>query len=604
MVPIIGIEDVRTYIAEQCLDFIRHSKGNLIYNTFTGSGKTTTILKTIYESEDGFTWMYFAPYHKVIEENIELSKVIDFHNFVHLESREKLCLSKEYRQLAKEKINITPFCENFCTLKDTRCPYYENLRIIREMPTCLAAVHAHIPTLMQTLFYEKWKGRCLFNYYDIIVIDEFPSNTIYNQIGINKKNIDYARDILELTDINTKESHLLMLIMDELSLATGSISINYSKIFSMISTYKGLNFDSFREQYDAKILELITKKRIRSPPEDIIHFLIEIYKRRPDPNELVWMICKTESSQWLKGSIYLTISNLPYFQKLPIKVIALDGTADIDAWKSILGNNCESITYDIRYKNTYQLLGARNPTSTLVRKNDFTPSGIKMLEMLKTICNYKKGNVLICASKRIQTILSKYLKKNKVKNYTFATFYNLRSRNSYFEDCDTCVIFHEPNIPPFQVEIIKNVLGWEEDLIRKINREDEIKQGIGRIRQNIPTTPIGRKREKREIFIFSSTGYKRLVPEARYMLYDDMLGFARGGKKRLFLDKLKKTIKDNSPVSKTRIKESLGLSRQTVDHIINILEEDGVIEVKWGNIKWIGEIEDEEEFLIKMGRRK
>jgi len=594
---------IRSYIQQESLNHVRYGTGNIIFNTFTGSGKTTTVLKTLYECEDGFTWMYFAPYHKVIEENIELSKVIDFHNLVHLQSRKNLCLSREYRAIAEQGINITPFCENFCSYKDSKCPYYENLRIIREMPTCFAGVHSHIPTLLQTLLYEKWQNKCLFNYYDVIIIDEFPSNTIYNQISITKKDLDYTRDVLQLTEIERNESYVLRLMLDELSLATNSIAINYAKIYSMISTIRRLDFDDFKEEYDGKLLELITKERIKTPPKDIIHFLIEIYKKRPDVQELRWLIYKSESDQWHKGMIHLTISNIPSFRTLPNKVIALDGTADLPTWQSVLGEDCKSISFDIEYKNTYQLIGARYPTSTIIRKNDFTSSGLRLYELLKTICEYKKGKVLICATKRVQSVLRKKLKEDEISNYVFATFFNLRSRNSYYEDCDTCVVFHEPNIPPFQVEIIRNVLGWDEDIIIKVHREDEIKQGFGRLRQSFQKTPRGRKREnKREIFIFSSTGYKRLVPEAKYMMYDDMLSYVKGGKKRLFFDTLKQVLKQTS-LNKTTLGEALGLTRSKTNHIISVLEEEGVIEVSWGKIKVVDEINNEEEFLIRVGRR-
>lgn len=598
------IKDVRRYIAQFCLEHIKYGEGNLIFNTFTGSGKTTTVLKTIYEAEDGFNWMYFAPYHKVIEENIELSKVIDFQGFIHLESRAKLCLStKDYKPLAQQGINITPFCENFCRLKDTRCPYYDNLRKLREIPTCVAAVHAHIPTLMQRLFYEKWQKRALFTYYDIIIIDEFPSSTLYNQIAINKYDISYARDILQMTAIHTDESRILMLVLDELALATQSIGINYNKISAMIDNFRGLKFDDFRSQYDEKILKLIMKGKIRSPPQDIIYFLTEFWSLRPSPQDLKWMIYKGKHDQWHTGKIYLTISNLYYFQKLPVKTIALDGTADLPTWKSILGQESQSISFDIEYKNVYQTIGARNPISTILKKGDLTPSGQRLFVLLCAICDYKQKKVIVCASKRVQRILTKYFKKKGIDNYEFATYYNLRSRNSYYEECDTCVVFHEPNIPPFQSEIIRNVLGWNEEIIIKVHREDEIRQGIGRNRQNIPTTPRGRKRGIREIFIFSSTGHKKLVPEAKYMMYEDMLSYAQGGKKRLFFEKLKELIKDNAPISKTGLSKALGFSSQKTTFLLNILQNEGVVRVEWGRIHWLRDVEPEEEekYLIKLG---
>jgi hypothetical protein len=562
------------------------------------------VLKTIYESEDGFNWMYFAPYHKVIEENIELSKVIDFQGFIHLESRAKLCLSTDmYRPLAEQGINIIPFCDNFCTLKDTRCPYYERLRLLREMPTCIAAVHSHIPTLMQTLFYERWHGKALFNYYDVFVIDEFPSSTLYNQASINKYDINYAKDVLELVNINTDESRVLMLLLDDLDLATKSVAINYARILNRLETYRGLDFNTFKNSYDEQILNLILRDIIKAPPKDIIYFLIEFWTLRPSVQELRWMIYKSENDQWHKGMIYLTLSNLRYFQTLPVKTIALDGTADIESWRSILGQDCQSISFDLQYKNVYQMIGARNPISTVVKKNELSSSGNKLYDILEAICQHKKNSVIVCASKRLQRILKKKLEKSDINNVEFATFYNLRSRNSYYENCDTCVVFHEPNIPPFQSNIIKHVLGWDEAFIIKLHREDEIRQAIGRLRQNIPITPRGRKREVREIYIFGSTGHRRLVPEAKYMLYADMLGYARGGKKRTFFDSLKKLIKDKTPISKTKLSEILSLTSQKTTFLLNALASEGVVRVEWGRIIWLRDIKEEEEdkYLITIG---
>jgi len=598
------ISDVRNYIAQECLQFVRYGKGNLIFNTFTGSGKTTTILKTLYESEDGFTWMYFAPYHKVIEENIELSSVIDFYNLVHLQARKHVCLSKEFRTLAENKINIAPFCENFCTKRDDGCPYYENLRILREMPTCFAGVHSHIPTLLQTLLYEKWSNKCLFNYYDVIIIDEFPLSTIYNQISITKRDIDYCRDVLELTQIQSNESAVLMMMLDQLSLATDAIEINYEKIYHIVEGIRGLNFDKFKEQYDIEILNLIRKKRILSPPQEILHYLSEIHKVKPSVEKLRWMIYKTKNNQWHRGMIHLTISNLPSFLSLPIKVIALDGTADLETWKNVLGDDCTSISFDIEYKNTYQLIGARNPVSTIIKNGKLSGSGKRLFDLLATICENKEGKVLICCTKRVQTLLAKEFKKRYIDNYVFATYFNLRSRNSYYEECDTCVVFHEPNIPPFQVEIIRELLRWPEDVVIKVHREDEMKQGIGRERQNIPITPRGRKRGLREIYIFSSTGYNRLVPEAKYMISNDMYAYIKGGKKRLFFEKLREILGKYCPASKTKLKTLLGLPTTKFNHILRILEEEGVVKVSWGKVEYLEELreEDEEKYLIRIGR--
>jgi hypothetical protein len=331
---------------------------------------------------------------------------------------------------------------------------------------------------------------------------------------------------------------------------------------------------------------------------------------------LKWVVHKTEDTSWHRSRLFLTISNIPYFQSLPLKVIALDGTADLPIWKAILGNDSSAITFDLEYKYMYQLIGARNPTSTIVKLGEFSPSGLRLFEILRTICEYKKRKykvagykvnevkVLVCCSYRIQQLLKKEFKKHKITNFEFATFYNLRSRNSYYEDCDTCIIFHEPNIPPFQTEIIKNVLGFDYDTIKSIHREDEMKQAIGRLRQNIPVTPTGRKREKnREIFVFSSTGYKKLFPDARYMRYNDLLSYAGGGKKRLYFDTMREFIEKHTPIAKMKLAKHLGLSYTKVNRLISVLERDGDITAEWGKITWIKKptLEDEERYLVKIG---
>jgi len=582
------------------------------------SGKTTTVLKTLYESKDGFSWMYFAPYHKVIQENMELSKVIDFSNdWIHLLSRRHLCLSKEYKELSKHGVNIQPFCENFCTLKDTRCPYYENLRKLREYPYCFAGVHAHIPTLLQKILYEKWKGRPFFSYYDVIVIDEFPYNSIYSQVSLGRKDITKQIDTLDLMELDGKLEHVIRYLLERMLIAVDSAKgLDHDDLKRVLVEARGLNVDTYKETYDLQMLELVRRKKIKSPPEDILHYILEIIKRQPSRDKLEWVIHKTVETVWHKSRLYLTISNIPYFKNLPVKVIALDGTADLPVWKSVLGDDCTAITFDLQYKNVYQMIGARNPTSTIVKSGELSSSGLRLYELLKRICEYKKRkykvsgykvkevNVLICCSYRIQQLLKKKFKKDKITNFEFATFYKLRSRNSYYEYCDTCVLFHEPNIPPFQTEIIKNVLNFDYDTIRLIHREDEMKQGIGRLRQNIPVTPQGRKREKlREIFIFSSTGYKKLFPDARYMRYGDMLSYVSGGKKRLYFDTIRNFITEHTPISKTKLGKHLDLSYSKVNRLVSILEKEGDVKVEWGKITWIKKptLEDEERYLIKIG---
>lgn len=589
------IHEVRNIIASECLDHIKTQEGNLIFRTFTGSGKTTTVLKTLYNSDAGLNWMYFAPYHAVIEENIEFSSVVDYQDVLHLKGRDKLCLSKEYREYAKNGINIQPFCENFCTKKDSGCPYYENLRKLTSNPCCFAGVHAHIPTLLQQLLYQDIEDKYKFYmYYDVIVIDEFPTNTIYNQLSLSRKDIEYARDILEMVGIFGKEYIFLKAVMEKMFLATKSVGINVEKIKEYLNVDRGLDFENFKNRYDIRVLELINEKKISKPPEDIVYMLIRIYKENPSLEKLKWMIKKTENTEWMKGRFLITVSNLDYFN-LPVKVIALDGTADLQTWRTVLGPNTDSIKYDLEYKNTYQIVGARNPVSSIIRNGEITDNGIDLIEMLKIICDYRDTNVLVCCNNRIERLIKKHLKLNNVQ---FANYYNLRSRNIYYETCDVCVIFHEPNIPPFQAKIIEHVLGIPSYIVIKIHREDEMKQGIGRIRMNIPITPNGRKRKLIEVFIFSATGKDRLVEEANYFSKTDLIAYLKTGKKKFFYAELEEFIKDSTPTTKRELQYLLDMPRNKVDHLLQKLELENKIRIDWGKVEWIY---PEQQFRIKVG---
>lgn len=596
-----SLASVRQRIAEEVLDQVISKKGNLLVSTFVSSGKTCTTLKTLYENHNGINFGYFAPYHKVIEENVEFSKFVDYDDVIHLRGRNKLCLSKNLKEYAKMGVNIRPFCDNYCTLKHTECPYYKQLRILKKELTCFTGVHAHIPTLLQELLFEKVAGdRMFFNHYDVIIIDEFPYSTIYNQIQASIQDINTARDILEMTGMQTNEYYAIRSLLDQLSLSTKSIGINYEKISNLMDI-KGLDFKQFVDEYDYQLLRLVDEEGI-NPPKEIVYNISQIFAQKPNLEQLKWMLYRTAKTQWHDSYYFLTISYVDKFLNIPNKIIALDGTADIETWRSLIGKNTSSIKYDLVYKNTYQLVGARNPVSTIIDKGKFSIQGLRLMKIVKELCESRETDILICANMRVQKLIHKYLKNAGIMNYQFATYYNLRSRNSYFENSDVCVVFHEPNIPPFQAQILENVCGIDGKIVRKIHTEDEMKQAIGRIRISIPYTPEGRIREKIEVFVLSSSNKGKLVEEAEYMDYHDMLGYVRGEKKRLYYRRLARNIKKFVPCTKEELREKLKISRNKLTNILKNLEELGVIKVSWGKIEWLKDLSEKDEikFVLRV----
>ena len=138
-----------------------------------GSGKTTSVMMAI--DKAGYTWLYLAPFHELIEENLRYSKLREY-DFIHFKGKAQpgMCLAEEFREYMDMGVNITPFCETRCPMKDTLCPYYRNKREIEEYPQSWAGVHAHVSTYLQTFLFEvMYNDERMFKHFDAIILDEF-----------------------------------------------------------------------------------------------------------------------------------------------------------------------------------------------------------------------------------------------------------------------------------------------------------------------------------------------------------------------------------------------------------------------------------------------
>jgi len=310
------------------------------------------------------------------------------------------------------------------------------------------------------------------------------------------------------------------------------------------------------------------------------------------------MIYEIKDDAWTDSGIYITTSNVKYFKNLPVPIICLDATADIDAWNTLLNDNCRSETIDMEYKNLFQLQGGNYPVASWVNKfnkRKLSSTGERLCELIIEICKRKRKAALICSNKRIKKLISDYLKENyKKKNYKFAIYYSLRGRNSFYEDCDTCIVAHEPNIPPFQLEIMENVIGWDKGLLKSLMTTAEIKQAIGRIRQNILVTPSGRIRENVEIFVFpgGTSSNDKIVKESKIIPYD----FMYSGNLISLGDKLREIIKKaGKPITKSKLYDVFSrhkISRNIIDRELKKLWLNKYITSFKGRIEW--DVKEEE----------
>lgn len=528
----LSVEKIREIISTESLEYIKRCINDkvdhyLIIKSFPGSGKSTSIMKTI--DENHLNWIYLSPFHDIITDNLHYSKLRNY-EFIHLKgkNREGMCRVPQYRRYAKQGINIDSFCESKCPYRESNCPYYKRKEQVESFPQSWAGVHHHVPSYLQKFLYQiEYNGKLMINWFDVIIIDEFPFQVMYSQINITKNDIDKLRDVLSYME-ECDELDFCMIFLDELLYQTENIKLKYQQLCDTIQDSVDLDFKSFKEKYDKKLLSLVSNDTIEKPPKSILWYLMEFYDRSPTVEELEWMIKPHSADDYTSRGIYLTISNVDKFQQLNLPIIALDATANTSAWESLLGGKCKEKHIDIQYSNLYQMrTRAKYPLTSWIsvqnRISYLRDTGLRLARLIRKICRNKQRSVLLCSNKRLMRTLRKWLQDNyEGKNYKFAIFYNLRSRNDFYKECDTCIVTHQPNVPPLQLKIMENVIGWNRDILQNLMTRSEVLQAIGRIRQNLKTVD-GEERERIEIFIFpGAVGDDRILPEAQLITYDQM----------------------------------------------------------------------------------
>ena len=192
-------------IARVIIFMTSHNK-LLLQKIHVGGGKTTNTLKTL--EEEGYQWIYLAPFHTVIEENLKLSNFYNY-NYLHLKSRAKLCLVPDYKRLAAgiperriPSIDIRPICENSCPLKDTTCPYYETKRQLWADPISWAGVHHHLKEFLREFFNIFINETPLRDYYDVLIIDENPINVLFENEVANSDSLSKLRRVIDNLNVN------------------------------------------------------------------------------------------------------------------------------------------------------------------------------------------------------------------------------------------------------------------------------------------------------------------------------------------------------------------------------------------------------------------
>ena len=314
-------------------------------------------------------------------------------------------------------------------------------------------------------------------------------------------------------------------------------------------------------------------------------------KTQATDENIEYMLVKKNASPYNKKKYHFMAFDNSSLLDCPIKIIGLDGTANPTIWEAITSRRASILERPYVYKNIRQLRGvsnARYPLSSWIRHGEITSSGLKLCKMIDNICFKKKKPVLVACTKPLQPFI---YANTTADNIMFCNYYYVRSRNDFFEKCDTIILACEPNIQEFQIRCFSRLSNWNVEVWREVFTQEEMIQTVGRIREDIDTTVLKRRRDPREIFIFPFTSPtnnvnddRPLYSESRIMSYDDMLSYIQDGifpedKKVNEEERILQYIEETkrTTVYTNEIIHNLGFKRNEAKPILKRLAKKGVL---------------------------
>jgi len=570
-------------ITGRVMAFMRSDSDLLLEIIHVGGGKTVNTLKTL--EEQGYQWIYLAPFHTVIDENLKFS-TFQTYNYLHLKSRAKVCEVDAYKEIAQNNIDIRPICENSCMFKDTTCPYYETKRQLYSHPRSWAGVHHHLKEFLKGFFNQYVDGHRLSSYYEVLIIDENPINMLFENQVANAESLGHLRGVL--LNLNITHPHLdrVVALLDHFILNfPGNTPPDYPEILRRITS---IEWPEFYDEYQQKLVEELRFERMRIEyiPNEYIRMFITMAEQITE-EKIPYMIIKKHASAYTQKKYHFLYFDNSSLLNCPVKIIGLDGTANVPLWESITNRTASTLTRKYIYKNILQLRGSSNPSkntthyaryplSSWVRKGEITSTGLKLCSLIDIICQRKEHNVLIICTKALRPHIHSNIKS---RNVIYGNYYYLRSRNDFYELADTVILASEPNVQQFQLECFSELSGWDQSVWRQVFTQEEMIQAVGRIRENLDTTERKRVRDPREIYIFPHTpptnelnDVRPLYPESTIVTYSDILY----GKHDLKIE-ITDYIKEKGSVFMKDVQREFNLNRSFSKSIIEELEKEGEI---------------------------
>lgn len=554
-------EKVRKFIHDRTIEFLRNrSPRHLIFKTFPGSGKTTETMRAIDES--GAKWIYAAPRHEVIDENI-LASPHRYYDFVHLKSKEKMCLNKDARIMFTRGYDVSFICKECPHLGV--CPYMESQRKVRNELPNIAIVHSHLGTWLPAFLDMKYGDIRVRDEYNVLIIDESPLDTMFEQTSVSHSLLSTIRwNILNCGSYDKAFYDILGLLQMN--------PIPFDDIMQLVpDLYTGKKRRRFLERYAKFLYNGVKDGTIRNLHRNVLRDIYRAIDYAYTEEKM------RRAFRWKRNELYIYTFITDLISSLGMRVIALDGTASEEAWSNIIGSNdIEVVPAKYYHENAYQLNEYKLPISTWKSwlKNGNSPGFKRYLELLRLIAQRRNGNVLYIATKEIISMLEREL--GDLDNVEFAHYYALRSKNAYYERCDTVVLVCEPNPEISAIPIASTLSGWDRRIFENIYTRDEMVQAVGRLRANIKITAEGRQRVDPTVFILPNTGvgrggtYSTLLPEAIVVSYNTLVDILNGERYTGDIAIMKEFL-EALPISANQFSKQYGVSYYKINKIVKYL---------------------------------
>jgi len=481
----------------------------LLFNAFPGAGKTRNVLRRVWEL--GKKFIYLAPDHEVILDNVELHEDVEI-EFVHFKGREWECTNQENRELAQQfHMSLRPICEKICADKDT-CNYYiKKKKIESHPPPSWAGVHAHIISYLRKYLLGTASERPHLQHFDVMIVEENPMPRLMENRALSLPDIGNIE--MEASMMQECNERQLGTFCDVLEYFAAHVVIphDYDRLWERVEEWRRWDnpaWAKFHDKWEEHItwrIKGVEGEPLRNVPQDIVMLLDDMFQATTREN-LQYHV------RTISGQVMLNYFYGDRLRDLPMRIMCLDGTANMDTWNHILNKPLYPITIVKPFKNVWQAKGANYPQSSWIRNGELTRTGLALLKLVEKIVKTRDGKILLIGTKKVCGFAETYLmEKNLMRKIRLAHYYNLRSKN--FTDCDTVVLLVRPSPTEDSINAYTALSGWPRTFWQSYYTRDEMLQAIARIRPTLDRVyggmpPQWRNRGEISCFVLCNAGTK------------------------------------------------------------------------------------------------